>query len=131
MNKNLDTKIADALVGIELILRVRGEPDTDGYISRATEAIKKLVEEQKTTKAPLSYTSKKNNRTYWLYYKAVSFRYTGRKSKIYFFSPWQEYAGATKLYRVPKGCTIVENTRTGLPFLTFTPTQPTKDKKEK
>jgi hypothetical protein len=58
--------------------------------------------------------SKKSGRKYYLHSKTVTLRGTGRQQTIYFFAP-DIREGA--MDDVPAGMTVVENARTGLPFL--------------
>jgi hypothetical protein len=66
------------------------------------------------SKLAFSYQSKKSNKTYYLHGKTVTLRGTGKQQTIYFFAP-DVRPGA--MDAVPAGMTIVENPRTGLPFL--------------
>jgi hypothetical protein len=63
-------------------------------------------------------TSKKSGRKYYLHSKTVTLRGTGRQQTIYFFAPdVRSGERGTALEDVPAGMTVVENARTGLPFL--------------
>ena len=57
------------------------------------------------------YVNKKGQK-YYLHSKIVVLRNTGKEQKIYFFSKNPE--GSVEL---PEGYKVVENPRTGLPFL--------------
>ena len=60
-----------------------------------------------------SYKNSKGQ-TYFLNSKDVTLKSTGRVQTIYFFSKDER---ATALNEVPSGKKVVENERTGLPFL--------------
>lgn len=60
------------------------------------------------------YKSKKSGKTYKLYTKDVKLK-GGKIQTIYFFSPGKPKSG--KPCDLPKGYKVVENKRTGLPFL--------------
>ena len=60
-----------------------------------------------------SYKNSKGQ-TYFLYSKDVTLKSTGRVQTIYFFSKDER---STALGEVPAGKKVVENERTGLPFL--------------
>jgi hypothetical protein len=62
---------------------------------------------------PYTYTNKKGE-TYYLHGKDVTLQ-GGRKQRIHYFAR-QPKAGEA-LESVPPGHTVVENPRTGLPFL--------------
>jgi hypothetical protein len=66
------------------------------------------------TKLAYSVVSKKSGRTYYLHSKTVTLRGTGRQQTIYYFAP---DVRAEALDSIPSGMTVVENARTGLPFL--------------
>lgn len=54
----------------------------------------------------------KKGQTYYLHSKDVRLKSTGKTQRIYFFS--KSKAGAISM---PEGYKVVENPRTGLPFL--------------
>lgn len=60
-----------------------------------------------------SYKNSKGQ-TYYLNAKDVTLKSTGRVQTIYYFSKDERSTG---LAEVPAGKQVVENTRTGLPFL--------------
>ncbi|MBC7081274.1 MAG: hypothetical protein H5T44_03410 [Thermoplasmatales archaeon] len=60
------------------------------------------------------YISKKNKKKYTLYTRDVTLK-GGKKQTIYFFSSGKPKSG--KQCDMPPGYTVVENPRTGLPFL--------------
>ena len=59
-------------------------------------------------------TSKKSGRDYFLHSKTVTLRGTGKQQTIYYFAP---DIRPEAMDAIPAGMTIVENSRTGLPFL--------------
>ena len=61
---------------------------------------------------PFSYVSQKSNKTYYLHSKVVTLKNTGKQQTIYFFSTKSE--GGIEM---PAGYQVVENMRSGLPFL--------------
>ena len=64
-----------------------------------------------------SHTNKKGQE-YFLHSKDVTLKSTGRVQTIYYFAKEiKSGAGVTALSAIPSGKTIVENERTGLPFL--------------
>ena len=64
-----------------------------------------------------AHTNKKGQ-TYYLHSKDVTLKSTGRIQTIYYFAKEiKSGAGVTALDSIPAGKTIVENERTGLPFL--------------
>ena len=64
-----------------------------------------------------SYKNKKGQ-DYFLHSKDVTLKSTGRVQTIYYFAKEiKSGAGVTALDSIPSGKTIVENERTGLPFL--------------
>ncbi len=64
-----------------------------------------------------SHTNKKGQE-YFLHSKDVTLKSTGRIQTIYYFAKEiKSGVGVTALSAVPSGKTIVENERTGLPFL--------------
>ncbi|HEC77012.1 MAG TPA: hypothetical protein ENI33_07140 [Thermoplasmatales archaeon] len=60
------------------------------------------------------YKSKKSGKKYKLYTRDVKLK-GGKVQTIYFFSSGKPKSG--KLCDMPKGYKVVENPRTGLPFL--------------
>ncbi len=60
------------------------------------------------------YKSKKGKKEYTLYTRDVKLK-GGKVQTIYFFSARKPKSG--KPAEMPKGYTVVENPRTGLPFL--------------
>ena len=60
------------------------------------------------------YKSKKSGKTYTLYTREVKLK-GGKKQTIYFFSARKPKSG--KKTDMPPGYKVVENPRTGLPFL--------------
>ena len=64
-----------------------------------------------------SHTNKKGQE-YFLHSKDVTLKSTGRIPTIYYFAKEiKSGVGVTALNALPAGKTIVENERTGLPFL--------------
>jgi hypothetical protein len=64
-----------------------------------------------------SHTNKKGQE-YFLHSKDVTLKSTGRIQTIYYFAKEiKSGVGVTALSAIPSGKTIVENERTGLPFL--------------
>ena len=64
-----------------------------------------------------SYKNKKGQ-DYFLHSKDVTLKSTGRVQTIYYFAKEvKSGAGVTALDSIPSGKTVVENERTGLPFL--------------
>ena len=64
-----------------------------------------------------SYQNKKGQ-TYFLHSKDVTLKSTGRIQTIYYFAKEVKSGpGVTALSALPSGRTVVENERTGLPFL--------------
>lgn len=59
-------------------------------------------------------TSQKSGRIYYLHAKTVTLRGTGKQQTIYYFAP---DIRPEALDSIPAGMTVVENSRTGLPFL--------------
>lgn len=59
-------------------------------------------------------TSKKSGVPYYLHSKDVTLRGTGKVQRIYYFA---KIAGEAAMDDLPSGYTVVENARTGLPFL--------------
>ncbi|MEM2934937.1 MAG: hypothetical protein QXF32_01045 [Candidatus Thermoplasmatota archaeon] len=60
------------------------------------------------------YVSKKNNKKYTLYTRDVTLK-GGKRQTIYFFSATKPKSG--RPCDMPPGYKVVENPRTGLPFL--------------
>ena len=67
----------------------------------------------------MSYTyQNKKGQTYFLHSKDVTLKSTGRIQTIYYFAKEVKSGpGVTALTALPSGRTVVENERTGLPFL--------------
>lgn len=65
-------------------------------------------------KIPYTYTNKKNGRMYTLYTRTVMLK-GGRNQRIYFFSSTKPKSG--DMCDLPSGYKVVENPKTGLPFL--------------
>jgi hypothetical protein len=67
----------------------------------------------------MAYSYKnKRGQDYFLHSKDVTLKSTGRVQTIYYFAKEvKSGAGVTALDSIPSGKTIVENERTGLPFL--------------
>mgnify|MGYP001331679607 CR=1 FL=1 len=64
-----------------------------------------------------AHTNKKGQ-TYYLHSKDVTLKSTGRIQTIYYFAKEvKSGAGVTALDSLPSGKQVVENERTGLPFL--------------
>ena len=64
-----------------------------------------------------AHTNKKGQ-TYYLHSKDVTLKSTGRIQTIYYFAKEvKSGTGVTALDNIPSGKTVVENERTGLPFL--------------
>ena len=62
----------------------------------------------------MAYTHKSKGKTYTLYTRQVELK-GGREQRIYFFSSGTPKSG--KAIDLPPGYKVVENPRTGLPFL--------------
>ncbi|MCL5411879.1 MAG: hypothetical protein M1150_04080 [Patescibacteria group bacterium] len=62
-----------------------------------------------------NYTSKKSGKTYYLHSRTVTLKSTGKGQTIFYFA--QDIRPGSALDQLPAGFEVVENERTGLPFL--------------
>ncbi len=63
---------------------------------------------------PFSVESKKSGNTYYLHLREQE-RKDGKKTKLYYFA--KEVKDEGSVDKLPDGYTVIENERTGLPFL--------------
>jgi hypothetical protein len=62
-----------------------------------------------------SYTSKKSGKAYYLHSRVVTLKSTGKQQTIFYFA--QDVRPESAVDELPSGFEVVENERTGLPFL--------------